>query len=123
MAATSSPLYKDVFVFVCAGEKGTGVGTNRDDESAVKACKVHSSKNHLPGNAASLKAVKDACVVNDHSLRCRALVGHFADLHRFGTCTFFGGSHPRLENAAFLGLLVLNRYHGVFIRLFSLAVR
>ena len=119
----NSPLYKDVFVFVRAGEESLGVGADRDDLAAVSARKVHSGKNHLPGNSAALKTVKNAGVVNDHPLWSGALVRHFAYLHRFGTGTFFGGSHPCLENAAFLGLLVSDSNHGVFIRLFSLAVR
>ena len=87
------------------------VRAERDDLAVVGTCKIHCCKNHLARNAASLKAVEDTRVVNNHPLRSGALVRHFAHLHRFGTCTFFGGLHPRLKNAAFLGLLVLNCYH------------
>ena len=108
-------LCQDVLEFVRAGEEGLGVGAGRDDLAVVGTRKVHRGKDHLAGDAASFKALKDAGVVNDHPLWSGALVGHFADLHRFGTCTFFGGLHPRLKNAAFLGLLVLNSNHSCFV--------
>ena len=108
-------LYQDVFVFVCAGEEGLGIGADRDDSAVVGTRKIHGGKNHLAGNSFALKAFKDAGVLNDHPLGSGALVRHFADLHRFGTGAFFGGLHPCLENAAFLGLLVLNSYHSCFV--------
>ena len=36
--ATYSPLYKDVFVFVRAGEEGLGIRADRDDLAVVGAC-------------------------------------------------------------------------------------
>ena len=48
-------LRQDVFVFVCAGEESLGVGADRDDLAVVGAGKVHCCKNHLTGDAASLK--------------------------------------------------------------------
>ena len=111
----STMLREYILEFICAGEEGTGVRANGNDLAVVGARKVHGGKNELAGNAASLKAIKDAGMVNDHSLQGGALVRHFAHLNRFGTCTFFGGSHPCLENAAFLGLLVLDRYHSCSI--------
>ena len=77
-------LRQDVFVFVGAGEEGLGVGADRDDLAAVGTRKIHRGKNHLTGNAASRKALKDAGVVNDHPLGSGALVGHFTYLHGFG---------------------------------------
>lgn len=55
-------LRQDVFVFVRAGEEGLRVGAERDDLAVVGACKVHCGKNHLTGNAAAFKALKDARV-------------------------------------------------------------
>ena len=92
-----------------------GVGAERDDLAVVGARKIHCGKNHLTGDAASLKAVKNTGVINNHPLWSGALVRHFAHLHRFGTCPFFSGAHPCLKNAAFLGLLVLNGYHSCFV--------
>jgi len=108
-------LRQDVFVFVCAGEEGLRVGAERDDVAVVGTRKIHRGKNHLAGNAASLKAFKDAGMINDHPLWSGALVRHLADLYRFRACTFFRGTHPCLENAALLGLLVLNSYHSCFV--------
>ena len=75
------PSSKDIFVFVGASEEGTGVRTNGDDLAVVGSSKFHTRKNHLARNTASLIALKDARVVNDHPLQGRALVCHLSNLH------------------------------------------
>ena len=75
-------LHQNVFVFVCAGEEGLRVRTDREDVAVVGARKIHCGKNHLTRDTASLKAFKDVRVVNDHPLGSGALVGHFTHLRR-----------------------------------------
>ena len=108
-------LRQDVFVFVCAGEEGLGVGADRDDLAVVGTSEVHCGKNHLAGNSFAFKAFKNAGMVNDHAFGRWAYVGHLADLYRFRACTFFRGSQPCLENAVLPGLVVLNSYHGCLV--------
>ena len=79
-------LRKYVLVFVCAGEEGAGVGADRNDLAVVGAGKVDSGKNHLTRDAASLKAIKYARMVDNHPLQCRALVRHLADLRVVQPC-------------------------------------
>ena len=112
-------LRQDVFVFVCVGKEGLRVRAERDDVAVVGTRKIHRGKNHLTCNTASFKAVKDAGMINDHPLWSGALVRHFAHLHRVGTCTFFGGTHPCFKNAVLFGLLVLNSYHSCFVLAFK----
>ena len=108
-------LRQDVLVFVGAGEEGLGIGTERDDLAVAGARKVHGGKNHLTGDTASFKALKNAGVINNYPLWSGALVRHCADLYRFRASTFFRGFQPCLENAVLPGLVVLNSYHGCLV--------